>query len=69
MPYVLFHSRYKPEGPRVIDNTVDHYSIHNDEFPIMLAYDKLERDPNVASVGVAKIEAASEPQWTDNDLL
>lgn len=69
MPYVLFYSRYKPEGPRVVDNTYDEYSIHRDEFPIMLAYDKLESDPNVACVGVAKIEAGSEPQWTDNELL
>ena len=69
MPYVLFYTRYKPEGPRVVDNTTDHYSIHNDEFPIMLAYEKLESDANVACVGVAKIEASSEPQWTDNELL
>jgi len=69
MPYVLFHTRYKPEGERHPDNTNDFYSIHKDEFPIMLALDKLERDPNVACCGVAKIEAASEPQWTNNELL
>jgi len=69
MPYVLFYSKYKSDGHRCIQNTVDHYSIHSNEFPIMLAMDKLENDPNVACCGVAKIEAGSEPQWMDSELL
>ena len=69
MPYVLFYSVYKG-GNRVVDNTTDHYSIYNDEAPVMeIVQDMIDDNENLASWGVAKIEAGSEPQWTNNDWL
>jgi hypothetical protein len=69
MPYVLFYSKYKSDGPRVIENTTDHYSIHRDDYPMMHAMHKVETDKRVACWGVAKIDEGSEPQWMDNELL
>jgi|GEM_PF-2837712 len=69
MPYVLFYSVYKG-GPRVVDNTTDHYSIHKDEAPVMeIVQGMIDDNDDLAIWGVAKIEAGSEPQWTENDCL
>lgn len=69
MPYVLFWSEYKVGG-RVIENTTEHYTIHKDEAPVLaMAQKMIEDNEDLASWGVAWIEAASEPQWEDNALL
>jgi hypothetical protein len=67
MPYVLFWTT-KPDDP-LPETYYDHYEIFRDTDPIMLAADRLAKRKDVTSWGVAKIEAASEPQWTNNKLL
>ena len=69
MPYVFFYSTYNDEV-RSVDNTTDHYTIHKDEEPLgQKLHQLLEAHDNVACYGFAKIEAGSEPQWTNNNLL
>lgn len=71
MPYVLFYTT-KTDDP-MPDTFADHYEIFPDitflSDPITLAADRLSERKDVTSWGVAKIEAASEPQWTNNNML
>ena len=67
MPYVLFYSVYKG-GHRVVDNATDHYSIQTDDLPVIMkiVQGMIDDNDDLASWGVAKIEAGSEPQWLDS---
>jgi len=69
MPYVLFWTTIEGRDKDFVPKLRDDYRIFRDSDPIMLEADKLAKREDVNSWGVAKIEAASEPQWTDNKLL
>jgi len=73
MPYVVFYTT-KREEPILRKSSIgsyfsDHYIICSDNEPVKEYLQKLEQRDEVWCCGVAKIEAGSEPQWMDSELL